>query len=128
MSLRFRPFRTFFGQLPVRWFSTTTRSLCESRSTPNDKPLFPGSRSSWTEKLEFLGSETYEGIPVYRVTDRDGKIIDPSQDPQLGQEKITKMYKGTFSLLLSVHIYIMYIYIIYIFIHTYIYIHKLSLS
>lgn len=116
MSLRFRPFRTFFGQFPTRqlsifptrrwsifptrqWsifptrrFSITTRSECESR--PSDKPLFPGSRSSWTEKLEFLGSEAYEGIPVYRVTDRDGRVIDPSQDPQLGEEEITKMYKG----------------------------------
>ena len=92
MSLLFRPFRTLFSHLPIRRFRTTTRSQCESR--PDDKPLFPGSRSSWTEKLEFLGSEAYEGIPVYRVTDRDGRVIDPSQDPQLGEEKIIKMYKG----------------------------------
>lgn len=83
--------RTVF-RIQTRSFTVTRRCRCEKGTV--DRPLFPGSRSSWTEKLEFLGSETYEGIPVYRVTDRDGKVIDPSQDPQLGQEKITKMYKG----------------------------------
>lgn len=96
MSL-IRSLRTAF-RVQTRSFSVTGRNQCES-SVP-DKPLFPGSRSNWTEKLEFLGSETYEGIPVYRVTDRDGTVLDPSQDPQLGQEKITKMYKGKNTLIL----------------------------
>ena len=60
----------------------------------SDRPQFPGSRSSWTEKLEFLKSDAGEGIPVYRVMNRDGKVIDSSQDPQLGEEKSTKIYKG----------------------------------
>lgn len=60
----------------------------------HEKPEFPGSRSSWTEKLEFIGSETYEGIPVYRVMNREGFVIDDSQDPHLGQELTTKIYKG----------------------------------
>lgn len=59
-----------------------------------DRPQFPGSQSQWTEKLEFVKSDIYDGIPVYRVLNRDGNIIDPSHDPKLGQETITKFYKS----------------------------------
>lgn len=60
----------------------------------SDRPQFPGSRSQWTEKLEFLKCDAGEGIPVYRVMGRDGKVIDASQDPQLGEEKIKQIYQG----------------------------------
>jgi 2-oxoisovalerate dehydrogenase E1 component alpha subunit len=46
-----------------------------------DKPLFPGSRSKFTEKLEFVEPDIYDGIPVYRVMDKKGCVLDPSQDP-----------------------------------------------
>ncbi|KZS13846.1 2-oxoisovalerate dehydrogenase subunit alpha [Daphnia magna] len=59
----------------------------------DERPQFPGSRSQWTEKLEFIRPDLYDGIPVYRVMDRKGKVIDPSQDPQLSQEMVIKMYK-----------------------------------
>ena len=49
--------------------------------TEEERPLFPGSRSKFTEKLEFIEPDIYEGIPVYRVMDKKGSIIDPSQDP-----------------------------------------------
>ncbi|KAI1298613.1 2-oxoisovalerate dehydrogenase subunit alpha, mitochondrial [Halotydeus destructor] len=72
---------------------TNCSSRFESSSSP-DRPQFPGSTSSWTEKLEFISNEAYEGIPVYRVMNRDGSIIDPSQDPNLGQDQVTRIYKG----------------------------------
>jgi 2-oxoisovalerate dehydrogenase E1 component alpha subunit len=50
---------------------------------PEDKPQFPGSRSSFTTKLEFINPEKFEGIPVYRVMDRQGVITDSSQDPKV---------------------------------------------
>ncbi|GIY28086.1 hypothetical protein CEXT_296811 [Caerostris extrusa] len=53
-----------------------------------DKPQFPGSQSNWTEKLEFVRGDIYDGIPVYRVMNRDGNIIDPSHDPKLDREMI----------------------------------------
>ena len=59
-----------------------------------DKPNFPGSRSRWTEQLEFVFPDTYDGIPVYRVMNRDGHVIDESQDPNLEQETLFRMYKG----------------------------------
>jgi len=59
-----------------------------------DRPQFPGSRSLWTSKLSFIRSDTYEGIPVFRLMNRDGEIIEPDGDPNLGQDKITKLYRG----------------------------------
>jgi hypothetical protein len=64
-----------------------------SRQTA-DKPEFPGSRSKWTETLEFINPESFEGIPVYRVMDRNGIIINSSQDPHLSQTMVTRIYKG----------------------------------
>lgn len=78
----------------VNTSSSSSGSSSSSSSTSGDRPQFPGSRSEWTEKLEFIRSESYEGIPVYRVMNRDGGIIDPNQDPNLGQEETTKIYKG----------------------------------
>src|SRR5205085_11040335 len=80
-------------------FRTVVRpAFCRSFYSPStnsvDKPQFPGSRSTWTERLEFIRSESFEGIPVYRVMDRDGNIVDPSQEPQMGRQLITKIYKG----------------------------------
>jgi hypothetical protein len=61
---------------------------------PDDKPQFPGSRSDWTSNLQFLRPDDFPGIPVYRVMDRTGALIDEQADPNLGKETITKMYKG----------------------------------
>ncbi|KAK2709420.1 hypothetical protein QYM36_013175 [Artemia franciscana] len=58
-----------------------------------DRPQFPGSRSQWTEKLEFIQPDIYDGIPVYRVMNTKGQIIDQTQDPQLPEETVVKMYK-----------------------------------
>ena len=48
-----------------------------------DRPNFPGSRSNWTESLEFVQPDLYDGIPVYRVMNRKGEIIDPNYDPKV---------------------------------------------
>lgn len=81
-----------------------TRQLCPSSSSWSPRRLqstsvnperaeFPGSRSNFTEKLEFIQPNIYDGIPVYRVMDRTGTILDPSQDPNLSKEVVVEMYK-----------------------------------
>lgn len=55
----------------------------KATSSTADRPSFPGSRSSWTEKLEFVQPDLYDGIPVYRVMDAKGAVIDADQDPQV---------------------------------------------
>lgn len=66
--------------------SIQTRALSE-------KADFPGARTKWTEKLEFITSKTYAPIPVYRVMNRQGEIIDKSHDPKLSEDILVKMYK-----------------------------------
>lgn len=49
-----------------------------------DKPRFPGALNSYyTEKLEFDDPDDGEVIPVYRVMDRNGKVIDEAHDPKV---------------------------------------------
>lgn len=60
---------------------------------PEDRPNFPGSRSSWTEKLEFVQPDLYDGIPVYRILDATGKLVAPQEVPKLSEEKLVKMYQ-----------------------------------
>ncbi|XP_057660227.1 2-oxoisovalerate dehydrogenase subunit alpha, mitochondrial-like isoform X1 [Diorhabda carinulata] len=58
-----------------------------------ETPLFPGARTTWTEKLEFVGAHSYKPIPVYRVMDRQGNVLDPKEEPNLSNEILIKMYK-----------------------------------
>ncbi|KAK7479459.1 hypothetical protein BaRGS_00029275 [Batillaria attramentaria] len=65
----------------------------QSTARFEDKPEFPGSRSRYVHKLEFIDPESQEGVPVYRVLNREGKIIDETQDPKLDKDIVMKMYK-----------------------------------
>lgn len=49
-----------------------------------EKPQFPGASAEFVDHLEFIQPNVISGIPVYRVMDRQGKIINPSEDPQVG--------------------------------------------
>lgn len=49
-----------------------------------DAPRFPGAPNcQFTEKMEFTDPSKVEPMPVYRVMDRQGKVIDESHDPQV---------------------------------------------
>ncbi|RWS30782.1 2-oxoisovalerate dehydrogenase subunit alpha-like protein [Leptotrombidium deliense] len=76
------------------WFLSSKNYCTSAGNAEEDRPQFPGSRSRWTQKLQFTASTDFEGIPVYRVMNRDGTITDDKQDPNLGQATITKIYKG----------------------------------
>lgn len=45
--------------------------------------MFPGSKSEFISKMEFLDPETIEGIPVYRAMNKEGHFIDPNEDPKV---------------------------------------------
>ncbi len=96
------------------------RSLVASRSMHDDnvKPEsahFPGAKATYTDHLDFLKPDLYDGIPVYRVMDRQvrrtlyirtkhfdslciqfqGKILHPDvHDPKLPDDKLLRMYKA----------------------------------
>lgn len=63
-------------------------------SSLDDKPQFPGASAEFIDKLEFIQPNVISGIPIYRVMDRQGQIINPSEDPHLPQEKVLKFYKS----------------------------------
>merc|ERR1711983_308315 len=56
--------------------------------------LFPGAKASYTESMDFLKPDEYDGIPIYRVMDNEGSVIHPEQDPDLGEDKLVHMYKS----------------------------------
>ncbi|MBW04528.1 2-oxoisovalerate dehydrogenase subunit alpha, mitochondrial, partial [Eschrichtius robustus] len=62
-------------------------------SSLDDKPQFPGASAEFIDRLEFIQPNVISGIPIYRVMDRQGQIINPSEDPHLPQEKVLKFYK-----------------------------------
>jgi len=55
---------------------------------------FPGAKAAYTEKLEFLQPDVYNGIPIYRVMDRNGVVFDETHDPRLSDEELVKWYKS----------------------------------
>lgn len=63
------------------------------RAYASDDPAkFPGIKSTYTEKLEFATPSP--PIPIYRVMDTAGKIVNPqTNDVTLDTELIIKMYK-----------------------------------
>ncbi|XP_036894894.1 2-oxoisovalerate dehydrogenase subunit alpha, mitochondrial isoform X1 [Sturnira hondurensis] len=63
-------------------------------SSLDDKPQFPGASAEFVDKLEFIQPNVISGIPIYRVMDRQGQILNPSEDPHLPQEKVLKFYKS----------------------------------
>ena len=56
--------------------------------------LYPGAKAKYTESMDFLRGNEYDGIPIYRVMDGDGSILDSAQDPNLDTDQLLKMYKS----------------------------------
>ncbi|XP_072287338.1 2-oxoisovalerate dehydrogenase subunit alpha, mitochondrial [Pyxicephalus adspersus] len=68
-----------------------TRALSEFTSL-EEKPQFPGASAEFVDSLEFIQPNVISGIPVYRVMDRQGQILNASEDPQIPKEKVLKFY------------------------------------
>ncbi|XP_023341333.1 2-oxoisovalerate dehydrogenase subunit alpha, mitochondrial, partial [Eurytemora carolleeae] len=70
------------------------RALSSSVESKETLAQFPGAKAEYTEKLHFLQPDVYNGIPIYRVMDRNGVVFDESQDPRLEPEEMIKWYKS----------------------------------
>ena len=55
---------------------------------------FPGAKAAYTEKLEVLQPDVKNGIPIYRVMDRDGKVFDSTHEPSIEKDELQHMYKS----------------------------------
>jgi hypothetical protein len=51
-----------------------------------DMPLFPGAQSQWTERLELIHPYSCNRVPIYRVMDRKGCVLNPSEEPQVCED------------------------------------------
>ena len=56
--------------------------------------LFPGAKAKYTESLDFLKPDEYDGIPIYRVMDNEGNVIHNEHDPNLNEDQMLHMYKS----------------------------------
>ena len=99
-------FITKHGRLALQQRVRTVNRLSSVRLIHNDAVAsdngiapFPGAKARYTESLSFLTpSAQAEGIPIYRVMDKNGDIIIPESDPNLPDEQLLKMYKAMTSL------------------------------
>ena len=58
-----------------------------------DVANLPGVKATYTETMNILQPDSYDGITIYRVMDRHGNVIDQSQDPRLTYDEPLNMYK-----------------------------------
>ncbi|XP_051631605.1 2-oxoisovalerate dehydrogenase subunit alpha, mitochondrial-like isoform X2 [Manacus candei] len=86
-ALRALRWRRLPGLVPRRLLGTA------ELGSPEEKPQFPGASAEFVDHLEFIQPNVLAGIPVYRVMDRQGHVLRPSEDPQLPQEQVLKLYK-----------------------------------
>lgn len=84
----------------IRWLHTDPPQSGTSQSAsktvaPNEYINFPGLRETiYTTNPQLQSPENVATIPIYRVLDRDGSVLDSSQDPNLSQEIVQKMYRN----------------------------------
>ncbi|XP_003222955.1 2-oxoisovalerate dehydrogenase subunit alpha, mitochondrial isoform X1 [Anolis carolinensis] len=85
----------FPGRAPVRGLRTGgCLQQQEEFTSLEEKPQFPGASAEFVDRLEFIQPNVISGIPIYRVMDRQGQIVNLSEDPQLSKEQVLKFYKS----------------------------------
>lgn len=93
----------FLSRHCLRYLNVSSRSALRI-STPalykgihddaTEAAQYPGAKAKFTESMDFLRPDQYDGIPIYRVTDMDGDVIHPEQDPGLDDDHMIHMYKS----------------------------------
>ncbi|KAG5680023.1 hypothetical protein PVAND_009556 [Polypedilum vanderplanki] len=74
------------AKLPPSKFYTT--------SSTSSEPLYRGIRETqFTNKPTLLMPEDYAPIPIYRVIDSEGNVLDSSQEPNLSKEVLQKCFR-----------------------------------
>jgi len=62
-------------------------------SSVSDRALFPGYKGDFNTNLEFIYPENTPQIGCYRVMNRQGVVLDESQDPQFNEETCVKIIR-----------------------------------
>lgn len=83
---------TLHTQSPISGTQPATHKI---RSDETKFIDFPGIRQTiYTTEPIFQQPEDGNSIPIYRILDRTGIILDKQQEPQLSQEVVQKMYRN----------------------------------
>ncbi|XP_059045643.1 2-oxoisovalerate dehydrogenase subunit alpha, mitochondrial [Achroia grisella] len=54
---------------------------------------FPGARAPYATEIKFLNENSYDPIPIYRVLDNSGEVIDNKEEPNIDKDTLLNMYK-----------------------------------
>ncbi|CAH2085061.1 unnamed protein product [Euphydryas editha] len=75
----------------VRLLSTHSRPETIQNGGLNAE--FPGAKAPYVTEIKFLDENSYDPIPIYRVLDNNGRVIDSREEPNLDRETLLNMYK-----------------------------------
>jgi len=83
----------------AKWLPATVQTRVMSSDASGDvSGEVWGTKARYTEVLSFLTPSEYEGIPIYRVMNREGEVMHADHDPNLDDAELLKMYKAMTSL------------------------------
>ena len=69
-------------ELSLQLYSTVSEKAPKHEF--QEKPRFPGAANAhYTEKMDFVNPDDGQIIPVYRVMDLDGNVLNESHDPKV---------------------------------------------
>ncbi|XP_013139420.1 PREDICTED: 2-oxoisovalerate dehydrogenase subunit alpha, mitochondrial [Papilio polytes] len=79
----------------TRLLSTHTRpDVCQNGGTSD----FPGAKAPYVNEIKFLNENSYDPIPIYRVMDSNGRVIDSREEPNIDKETLINMYRNMIQL------------------------------
>ncbi|XP_052754827.1 2-oxoisovalerate dehydrogenase subunit alpha, mitochondrial [Galleria mellonella] len=59
---------------------------------------FPGAKAPYVTEIKFLNESSYDPIPIYRVLDNNGEVIDNNEEPNIDRDTLLNMYKSMIQL------------------------------
>uniref|UniRef100_A0A4W3GTC2 2-oxoisovalerate dehydrogenase subunit alpha n=1 Tax=Callorhinchus milii TaxID=7868 RepID=A0A4W3GTC2_CALMI len=74
--------RIWLPRFSLRFLSSPPHFQQEFTSL-DEKPKFPGASAEFVDSLNFIQPNVISGIPIYRVMDRQGQIMNTSEDPKV---------------------------------------------
>lgn len=71
----------------------STRTRPETINNGGSHAAFPGAKAPYTTEIKFLNEHSYEPIPIYRVLDSNGEVIDSREEPDIDKDTLLNMYR-----------------------------------
>ncbi|KAH9636280.1 hypothetical protein HF086_009476 [Spodoptera exigua] len=74
----------------VRLLSTHTRPEVAQNTKHAE---FPGAKAPYVTEMKFLNESSYDPIPIYRVLDNSGSVLESREEPNIDKDELVNMYK-----------------------------------